>query len=508
MNRVAIRLGLVLGALAVLMVAANLVPRGQTPATTALQATRLPLERATLVCPESRFAKDSTSTDVAAVAASGQGSLLDAGLRIARGSATPRLDLTPLGAGTPLASEERRERLVTYGVRKPKVPPVVVSAQGSVAPGATAGQLTRTGQGALRGLAESACTGPGSEFWFVGTSSQLGRHGRVYLTNTDDADAQVELRLYDESGPVDADRPHSLTVDAGTQAVVELDQLAPTSKRLAVAVVSTRGRVVAALRDDALDGETPVGVDWIPSAVPPGRDLVIPGVAPGRGERVLSIVAPGDSTASVDLSVLAAEGSFQPAELGRIDVKPGTVAEVRLDGATRQEAAAVRLTSDVPVTATMRNQLGPSTGVRDVAYTAATRSLSGPAVVPVTLGGPDHSATLVLSTPGTRAVRASAELSDPEGRPLGSEKVVVKPGSTVAVTLKPTKKADRYVVMVQPEDGGPLYGARFLVETSDDRPMMSVWPLTSGLTTAIRPVTRSDLGTGVGTGPTPDDLFQ
>ncbi|MEQ4205236.1 DUF5719 family protein [Actinopolymorpha sp. B9G3] len=508
MNRVVIRLGLVIGVLAALVLAANLLPSGQGPATTALQATRLPLERATFICPESSFAKGSTSTDVAAVAASGQGSLLDAGLRIARGNAKPRLDLTPLGTRTPLASGDRRERLVTYAVRKPKEPPVVVSAQGSIAPGTTAGQITRTGEGPLRGLAESACTSPGSEFWFVGTSSQLGRHGRVYLTNTDNADAQVELRLYDENGPVDADSIHSLAVKARSQAVVELDQLAPTSKRLAVAVVSTRGRVVAALRDDALEGETPVGVDWVPTAARPGRDVVIPGVAPGRGERVLSIVAPGDSTASVDLSVLAAEGSFQPAELGRVDVKPGTVAEVRLDSATQRQAAAIRLTSDVPITATMRSQLGPSTGVRDVAYTAASRSLSGPAVVPVTLGGPDHTATLVLSTPGSRAVRASAELSDADGRSLGSQKLVVKPGRTIAVTLTPSKKVDRYVLVVQPEDGGPLYGARFLVEAAGDGPMMSVWPLASGETTAIRPVTRADLGTGVGTGPTPDALFQ
>jgi hypothetical protein len=505
-NRVAIRLGLVVGALAALVVAANLLPTAQGPTTT-LQATRLPLERATFICPDSSYDKGATSTDIAAVAASGQGSLLDAGLRIAH-HAKPRLDLNPLGDPTPLASGDRREHLLTHAVRRPKQPPVVVSAQGSIAPGTTAGQITRTRQGTLRGMAESGCASPGSEFWFVGTSSQLGRHGRVYLTNTDNADAQVELRLYDEKGPVDADHIPSVTVDARSQEVVELDQLAPTSKRLAVSVVTTRGRVVAALRDDALEGETPVGVDWIPPAVRPGRDVVVPGVAPGRGERVLSIVAPGDSTASVDLSVLAAEGSFQPADIGRVDVKPGTVTEVRLDSATRRQAAAVRLTSDVPITATMRSELGPSTGVRDVAYTSASRSLSGPAVVPVTLGGPDHSATLVLSTPGSRAVRASAKLADADGRSLGSKKLVVKPGSTISLELTPSKKADRYVLVVQPEDGGPLYGARFLVETADDGPMMSVWPLASGQTTAIRPVTRADLGTGVGTGPTPDALFE
>ena len=510
MNRALLRLGLVAAAVAILVGVAALVPPGQLSAGAPLRPTRVPLDQTTLACPESRYAAGTsataTTTDVGAIAApSGEtvGTVTPKGSR----RLPPRLDIAALGTAAPLSSVDRRERLASFGVRKTKVPPIVVSAKGAVAPGVTAGQLTRSGTGTMRGLAESSCAVPGSEFWFVGAGSELGRHGRVYLTNIDDATARVDLQLYDEKGPIEDEGARGLTVPAHDQVVVELDKLAPTSKRLAVAVNSRRGRVVAALRDDALQGETPVGVDWIPSAAPPAKELLVPGVASGAGGRVLSIVAPGDATASVDLSILAPHGSFQPAKLGRLEVKPGAVAQVPLDQVTQKQAAAVRVSSDVPVTASVRNELGPSDGVRDVAYSAAARSLSGPAVVPVTLAGTGRSATLLLSTPARRAVRASAAMFAADGRPLESTKVVVKPGSTVEVKLAPPKGESRYVLVVRSDDGGPLYGTRLQVESPDDGPMVSSWPLVSGVTTAVRPLSRPDLGAGIGVEDAPGNPF-
>jgi Family of unknown function (DUF5719) len=343
-----------------------------------------------------------------------------------------------------------------------------------------------------------SCQSSGSEFWFVGAGSQLGRHGRLYLTNTDSAVARVDLRLFDEKGPVESEGTRGLAVAPHEQVVVELDKLAPTSKRLAVAVATKRGRVVAALRDDAVDGETPIGIDWIPAATRPAKDILVPGVAPGAGRRVLTVVAPEDATAGVDLTLLAPGGTFRPVDLSHLEIKPGSVHEVRLDSATNKQAAAVRLTSDVPVTASVRTEMGSADGVRDIAYTSAIRSLSGPAVVPVTSAGPGQTATLLLSTPSRRAVHASATLVGSDGRQLGSTKVVVKPGSTVALELKPPKGQRQYTVVVRSDDGGPLYGARLHVETAESGPMVSAWPLTSAVVTSIRPVSRSDHGAGIG----------
>ncbi|HZC27565.1 MAG TPA: DUF5719 family protein, partial [Actinopolymorphaceae bacterium] len=222
---------------------------------------------------------------------------------------------------------------------------------------------------------------------------------------------------------------------------------------------------------------------------------------------VLTLVAPGVSTASVDLSVLAPHGSFQPVGLGHLEVKPGTVTQVRLDSATRKQGAAIHLSSDAPVTASVRSDLGSGSGDHDVAYSSASRSLAGPAVVPVTSSGPGQSATLLLSTPSQRAVRVTAELAGTDGHPLGSTKVVVKPGSTVAVTLTPPKGTKQYVLVVRSDGGGPLYGTRLQVESHADGPMVSSWPLASANLTAVRPVSRSDLGAGIGVEETKDSLF-
>ncbi len=491
------RLGLVAAVVAVLVGAASLIPPGQPAAETPARRTRVPLDRATLVCPDSNYVKGSTATDVAAVAAPSD-LTSEVGLGSAPGGSTSHLDLGTVGTDQTLATGDKRERVVGYAVRRTKLPPVVVSARGAVAPGVVASQFTRSDSGTLRGLAESPCTSPSSEFWYVGSGSELGRHGRVYLTNIDQTTARVDLQLYDEKGQIDNDGARGLTIPPDEQVVVELDKLAPTSKRLAVAVLSKRGRVVSALRDDALQGETPVGVDWIPSAVPPSKDLLVPGLAPGSGRRVLSIVAPGDSTAAVDLSILGAHGSFQPARQGRLEVKPGAVLQVPLESVTQKQAAAIRVTSDVPVTASLRNELGPADGTRDVAYSSATRALTGPAVVPVTMAGTKRSASLLLSTPARRAVRASAEMIGTDGRPYDSTKVVVRPGSTVEVKLTAPKKVTRYVLVVRSDDGGPIYGTRLQVETAEDGPMVSAWPLATGLATAVRPVSRSDPGAGVG----------
>jgi len=499
MNQGAMRIGVVLGVVTVLAVGAAFVPRGLgSPSTAAQQATRLPLRQAAFACPESAYAKDATRTDLAAVAPAGRVSLLEAGARVTGGGLPARIELTPLGEDKPVASGERRARLVAHTVRRPRTPPMLISAQGTLAPGAMASQLTRTTRGELRGLAEASCPAPRSEFWFVGAGSQIGRHGRLHLTNVDSAEAHVALRLWDENGPVDLGSGRSVVVPPGDQTVVELDQLAPTSKRLAVLVRATRGRISAALWDDAVDGETPVGIDWIPTATRPAREVVLPAVAGGAGPRTLTVVAPGDSTATVDLTIIGRNGSFEPVGLGTFDVEPGSVKDVRIDKAVRGEAVAIRLVSDVPITATVRSQLGSGDGPRDVVYSAAAAPLSSQAVVPYTPTGDRTSATLILATPSTRrSSRLTVTLTDSKGQRVGSTTVVMKPGSSVEVPLKPKRKVPAYVALVELEDGGPIYGARFLVEKGQAGPMISGWQLEPGVTSAVRPVALPDLGAAV-----------
>src|SRR5690606_31318690 len=262
---------------------------------------RVPLDEVRLACPESAYQKDVTGTQVAAVTSPAEDAEGDA----SRGGALTLTALDAREGAKPAASQEKRGSLLQQGIRKAEQPPLVATGTEGLAPGAAAGQLTRTVSGPRRGLSETVCGEPGSEFWFVGGGAQVGQDTRLYLTNVDEATAQLDIVLYDEQGPVEDDATRSVQIGPRQQRVVELDRYAPTSKYLAVKVETSRGRVVAALRDARVDDEGhPQGVDWIPPSQAPRKRQVVPGVVGGKGARVLTIAAPGDTSAVVDISVL------------------------------------------------------------------------------------------------------------------------------------------------------------------------------------------------------------
>lgn len=487
-----LRVGAVLGGFGLLVGLATLFPASGDDRKAAAQSVRVPVDQATLACPESAYVKGSTTTEVAAVAAP---SKLD---DVAAGEASKGGELTigDLAGGKPLAKAGRREQQASTAVRKAGQQPLLAEGTQGLAPGATAGQITRTTSGPARGLSEAACTSPGSEFWFVGPGSAVGRHGRLYLSNADDTAAQLDILLYDEKGLIKDDATRSLEVGAHKQRVVKLDAYAPTSQRLAVQVKASRGRVVAAMRDDMVDGSsgTPLGIDWIPSASAPSKQLVVPGLAGGSGARVLTIVAPGDTSAVVDLGVMGKDNTFTPAKLGRLEVPAGTVKQVALESATARVASGLRISSDVPVTASVRSDLGPKDGPSDFAHTAAVAPLTGPAVVPTTFNGSKIESSLLLSALGRTPVDAEITLLAPDGRQQPPIKVTVPAGGTLETKLPGIKGSSRYTVVVTPAEPGKLVGTRLQVETADDGPLVSSWQLSTGRTTTVRPVASPDPG--------------
>lgn len=463
--------------------------------TTASAAERAPLQDVVLACPESRYVDGESTTDVGAIALPGQLAAAD------RPGGTSKLSWTGLGRRGELDGGTQRQRLSRHEIRGTKTPPMVLEATGDLAPGIAAGQLTRGTEGQLRGLAESACTKPGTRFWFAGTGSDLGRHGQLHLTNVDATPARVDLAVHDESGRVKADETRGMLVQPFTQRVVELSELAPTSKRLAVGVTAVEGRVSAALRDDIADAGVSRGVGWLPQATPPAKDVLVPGVAPGKGKRVLTVAAPKDSSALVNLKLLGANSTFTPTGNATLEVPPGTVREVDLGEATSGDATAVRLTSDAPVVAGVRSEIpgsgDPETTPSDFVHSAAAEPLSGSAVVPMTEAGDDTKASLLLSAAGKGTARARVTMLGEDGKQLSRQQVKVKVGSTVEHQLKPPSGIDRYALLVEPAKGAELYGTRLVTEDSDDGALASAWQLTTTPTTYIRPAVRSDPAAGL-----------
>lgn len=456
------------------------------------RAIRVPLDEVRLACPESAYQKDVTGTQVSAVAApaSPEGTGADA----ARGGALTLTDLDAPAGEEPAAAQDKRGSLLQKGIREGKQPPLVTTGTGLLAPGVAAGQLTRTVSGPNRGLSESVCGAPGSEFWFVGGGARVGQDARLYLTNVDEAAAQLDIVLYDEKGRVEDDATRSVQVGPREQRIVELDRYAPTSKLLAVQVVTSRGRVVAALQDTRVDSEgRSLGVDWIPPTQAPRKRQVVPGIAGGEGPRVLTVVAPGDTTAVVDISVLGGNGTFQPAENGRMQVPAGSLRQIRMEAAVAGRASGLEVSADVPVVVGVRTELPGEAESRDFAHAAASGPLTGPAIVPMTRNEEDVRASLLVHSLDREPARAEVTLLRPDGKEAASFEVKIPGGGTVEKRLPRPKDADRYAVIVDPVQG-KIGGARVQVESTGDGPMISSWPLFTSPTTTVRPVTTADLG--------------
>jgi hypothetical protein len=399
------------------------------------------------------------------------------------GADTP-LDLVAPSSGSVLAT--------------PDTGPVVARGTGASAPGMAAGQLTRSGVPAMRGLLGTPCAAPGTDFWFVGSGAVVGQRGRVYLTNPEPAPAVVDVTLYGPDGVIDAPAGRGIAVAAGAQEVTLLDALAPGITVFAVNVHVRRGRISAAVRDQQVAGLTPKGADWLPPAAAPARHQLVPGVLSGTGQRRLQVVAPGESDAIVKVRLVAESGTFAPAGLDVIEVPAGTVKDVDLAPFGTGDAFAVDLDSDVPVTAGVLDRVSAAgSEVEDVAYAAAGFPLrpATPGVVPEARIGTGVTSTLLLAAPaGAAHVRLSV-LPPATGTP---RELTVPAGSQLPVDLATLGATGSVAVLVRPLAGsGPLYAVREVSQSDPAGPLVTSEPVLPGRYTVRVPRVLADLSTGL-----------
>lgn len=447
----------------------------------------VPLARSDAVCPLAETGATAQSA-VTVAAPGGPG----AGRAAADGPGSARLETLDgdlLSAAVPPPG--------SGSVAAPGGRAVVARASGAAAPGLAAGVLTRSTEDAARGLLGAACVPPASDFWFVGSGAVVGQRGRVYLTNPEAAPAVVDLTLYGPDGPVSAPAGRGIAVDSGAQQVMLLDALAPGTPVFAVHVRARTGRVAAAVRDQQVEGLTPRGADWVPATAPPARRLLVAGVVAGSGERRLQVVAPGESDAIVKVRLLTAGGSIAPAGLDVLEVRAGTVAEVDLADATRGQAAAVALDSDVPVAAAVLVRAQGSGPLTDVAWTSASRPLrpGRPGVLPLVRSGPGTSTGLLLAAPGRDATVTLAPLPPAAGTPT---EVRVPGGSQVLVDLGTvTTAADAALNLTPAAGSGPVAAVGAVSESEARGPLLTLVPVEPGRFSVAVPRVSADLSTGL-----------
>ncbi len=378
--------------LALVVAALVAVALAPDPTQPAQDTTFRPVSSALLVCPELTGAGRASSAVTAVVAGPVQGA----------GAAA----LRPMAATTDLA------RLLTPGEPVALVTPagsqtpILLQADGAWAPSAMAGVTTRARTDTSQGLSSAACTPPGPSWWFVGAGSQLGRGAALLVANPADEPARFDISLFSTAGPVQALAGKGIDLGPRSNVRLRLDALAPDQDLLAIQVMTTSGRVAAAVRDVAVpSGQRARGVDFLPAAQQPGTRSVIAGIPAGSGDRSLVLVNPGEQFATVTPRLLTDAGPEPIEGLASIAVPAGSVIQVDLARVLSGAAASLDLKSDAPVTGTVRAAWGRAT--RDVTWLSAVPTLGGPDPLGGAAGvlsGPGLSTTVTVAAPATDVV--------------------------------------------------------------------------------------------------------
>lgn len=329
---------------------------------------------------------------------------------------------------TPRKVAESNKLVVVENPRQP----MRVSVKDTHLFGATS--ISSAPNGPSRGLAASGCASPQSEHWFTGVDVSKEAQADLILVNLDSAEAVVDLVAYGPGGRLNA--PRGVSVKGGSQQAVPLSVIDRTDQPITLKVTTSQGRVAAFLRQFSWNRTAPYSSDWVPDGLAAATNLVLPGIPAGGGSRTLVVSNPGELTAGVDIDVLSPTGLSQLSDAQRIDVPPATTQTIELAPGLDGEAAGVRLTSNLPVTAAVLVDNGRPTASIDSAVAGYTPPLPSDAVWPVSLG---TGTTGQLQLVNAAATDATVTLSIAKGTAAAVDTTVTVPAeSSTTVALPKT----------------------------------------------------------------------
>jgi hypothetical protein len=478
---------------------------GSGPAAT---ATRLPVQRSTLLCPQP------TSSDLGNTSYTAFTPKDPQGQRGPKGTA----ELLPadnppdaiLGGGSggksskgggSASSSQAKPVLplkepgipVTSSTQQSNAPALIGTADGSFAPGWTVQQTTTIEAGLGRGVLGTDCTAPDTDFWFPGTSTAASRQDYVHLINPDDTAAVVDLDLYDDHGHIAAPTGQELTVPPHATLPVLLSTL--TDKRstdVTLHVSARSGRVGATVQAS----DQKLGSDWLPASAEPATSLVLPGVPADATSVHLVAFAPGGNDADLKVRLATPSGYLTPAGHESLHITSGMTASMDLGNVTQGEAGSLVLTSQgdggpaAPVVAALLVTRGKGSN-QEMAFIPATAPIDRQATA---ADNRAKGSTLSLVAPGGPAqVRVTASAGSGGGTPV-SKTYSIKSGTTIAITPpRPASGKGTYAVTVQRLTGGTVYGSRMLALPQGGVPMFTIQPLPDDGGTVVVPHATQDL---------------
>ncbi|SCF87197.1 DUF5719 family protein [Streptomyces sp. Ncost-T10-10d] len=471
--------------------------------TEAKAATRLPVERSTLLCPAPGLSDLAETTYTSFTPAGGSGG--EAGTAELKQSTSTtaddatnkdgnkdKKDKAKADPGKPVVSLKEPGKPATADESGADAPALVGTATGRLAPGWTTQQTTTVEAGGARGLLGVSCTGPDTDFWFPAASTAKSREDYVHLTNPDDTAAVADIELYGPDGTLKSDVGEGITVPARSSVPVLISTLtSKVAEDVTVHVTTRTGRVGAVVRA----ADEGVGSDWLAASADPTGTLVLPGIPADATSVRLVAFAPGDDDADLTVKLLGKTGAISPAGHEDLHVKSRMTAGVDLKDITRGEAGSLLLTpahggKGAPVVAALRVVRGKGDG-QEVAYIPATGPVGAQATV---ADNRAKGSTLSLTAPGaTATVKVTASAGSGGGEPA-VKTYTVKGGTTLAVTPPvPSGLKGGYALTVETQSGGPVHAARTLALPQAGIQMFTVQTLPDDGGTVEVPAVEQDL---------------
>ncbi|WP_103528101.1 DUF5719 family protein [Streptomyces sp. SM12] len=383
---------------------------------------------------------------------------------------------------------------VSDSTKDADAPALAGSADHGTAPGWTVQQTTliRAAAGSGRGLMGTSCQRPDTSFWFAGASTAESRSDYVHLTNPDDSATVVDLDLYGPEGRMTLAVDEGVTVPGGSTVRVRLSTLTDANETdVGVHVTARTGRVGAQI--EAVDSE--LGADWIAPVSAPEGAVVMPGI-PADAETVrLVAFAAGEGDVNVGVGFAGPTATITPAGNESLYLRSGMVESVDLETVTQGEAGSLVLTPNEgsgPIVAALLVTRGED-DEQELAFIPAT----APVEARTTASGnvPEGAELVLTAMEDDVEVEVTASPGD-EGGSAVSDTLTVAAGTTATYAPElPDDTEGRYALTVRRTGGeGLLYAARVLTEERDDIPMFTVQTLPDDQSTVSVPETGPNLG--------------
>lgn len=217
------------------------------------------------------------------------------------------------------------------------------------------------------------CSAPSISRWFVGGNADVSSKGKLFLINSGLSEAIVDVGVWSEAG---IRPPRVITLKANSSIVQTLASLDPGSKSLAIHVSPRSGRVNAFMIDERGRGLRALGGDVVNATTAPSNVIVIPAIPQiARSGNMLGhrlrLLAPGDLPAQISVELISPQGSFIPFGFDERTIQAGIVTELDLKPKLSPGTFALRISSDIPVVASVYSSTF-SLGKSDFVWSTAT----------------------------------------------------------------------------------------------------------------------------------------